>query len=427
MRVGPVLGNLAVARRYEHAGAAELGEVQRRLLRRLVRHAAADVPYYRARVPAAVAGAVRGPADLVHLPVLDRTDLNRRPADLLADGFTVDNTKAATTSGSSGVPATVRNSERDLAYLRAVYLHDLLTSGLRPWDRLAYFRVKPFLRHPLERFGLLATTHVDTSAPLDVQVDTFLGARPTFVVGFPTVILAVVEELERRGERYRGVRHVVFGGERLTPSTRARVLDHFGADGAEVYASVEAFTIARSCPLGRLHLRTADVVVEVEHEDGTVSVEEGEGEVLVTRLRSEAMPLLRYRLGDRVAVDPGRCACGVYATPVVRAVQGRTEDRVVGRDGRAVHGDFLTFAVQDFPEVRRVQVVQERAGHVRVDVVTAPGRRAGLLDDVRSSLEAAVPGWDVAVREVDAIRPEANGKVKVVKQEQAPVDGGPGA
>jgi phenylacetate-CoA ligase len=415
IRVLPVLVNLVTVRCRERAGQARGDRLQRRALVRLVRQAAAAVPHYRRAIGPARAAAFSGPADLAGLPVLDRRALSG-PATggLLADGFTPDTTKPATTSGSSGVPVTVHNSERDLAYLRAVHLDDMLAAGLRPWDRVAYFRVMPFLRHPLERLGLVATVHVDTSAPLDRQVDAFLAGRPTFVVGFPSVVLGVVEELERRGVRYRGVRNVLFGGERLSPAARARIVDHFGARASEVYATVETFTIARSCREGRLHVRRGDVVVEVERDDGTVALEHGEGDVLVTRLRSEAMPLIRYRVGDRVAIAATSCGCGAPG-PVVDAVHGRSEDRLTAPDGRLLHGDFVTAAVQGFAAVTQLQITQHRPGQLAVAVTTVADPPPGLVDELRASVAGALPGWDTDVAVVDAIVPEANGKVRLVK------------
>ncbi|WP_433510819.1 phenylacetate--CoA ligase family protein [Nonomuraea sp. CA-143628] len=386
------------------------------LLRTLVRHAYDNVPHYRRLLDPALVRRLQSARDLADFPVLDRTDLHGKAGDeLLATGFTPDNTRAATTSGSSGIPITIRNSERDLGYLRATYLQDMLSNGLRPTDRIAYFRVNPFLRHPLERFGVLRNFHIPTGRSLDEQVAAFLAARPTFLIGFPNVIRSVVDELRRRGVRHRGVRTVLFGGERLSPTARAQILHYFGAAHREVYASVEVFTIARTCPRGALHLRSSDLVVEVEHEDGTVSVEDGEGDILITRLHSEAMPLIRYRLGDRVRIGPNDCPCGVATTPIVREVIGRSQDRIAGADGRRYYGDFITFPVQSFPEVSRMQLVQDRPGSLEVRVVLAHDARPGVTADIRNAVLRAVPDQQVTVLPVEEIAPEPNGKIKLVK------------
>ncbi len=417
INLAPVVYHLARIRRQERLGHAEQRHIQSRLLRALVRHAHANVPHYRRILTPAQVEGVRTAHDLAGLPVLDRTDLHRAAAgsDLLAAGFTDGNTRAATTSGSSGIPITIRNSERDLGYLRATYLQDMLSNGLRPTDRIAYFRVTPFLRHPLERAGVLRNFHIPTDRTLDEQVAAFLAAKPTFLIGFPNVVASVVDELRRRGIAYDGVRTVLFGGERLTPTARAHILDYFGATHREVYASVEVFTIARTCPRGSMHLRSTDLVVEVEHDDGTVSVEDGEGEILVTRLRSEAMPLIRYRLGDRVRITPSDCPCRVAATPIVREVVGRSEDRIAAADGRQYYGDFITYPVQTFPEVSRMQLLQHRPGEIEVLVVLDGSARPGVTADIGDAVRRRAPGLEVTVRQVHRIAPEANGKIKIVK------------
>ena len=256
----PVLAvatNLVRARHRDRLRLDQLDAVRFPLLRQLVQHAHARVPYYRKTLDPAVVAEFARTADLARLPILDRKVLNEIGSEqLLADGFSEENTRSATTSGSSGVPVTLYYSERDLGYLRATYLWDLLACGLRPWDRVGFFRVGGFRRHRLERLGLVRNIHVNTSQDLDQQVAAFLAGRPTFLWGFPNAIAALVAELQRRGVDYRRVRHVMFAGESLADSARAEVLDYFGARGHDVYATVEAYTIARSCPRGVMHLRS---------------------------------------------------------------------------------------------------------------------------------------------------------------------------
>lgn len=413
---GPVLGHLRRLRRLERRSHDEQLEVQRERLGRLVTHAAANVPHYRDRFDAGMLARGLGPEDLAGLPVLEREEVNDPSLRLrlLADGFGPDNTASTSTSGSSGVPVTIHNSERDLAYLRATYLGDLLASGLRPTDRIAYFRPGSFLRHPLERFGVLPSFQIDTRANLDDQVDAFLRARPTFLTGFPSTISCVMAELQRRGIDYDRVHQVVFGGERVRPALRASVLDFFGADGSEVYASVEMFTIARSCRLGSLHVRTPDVVVEVEQADGSVLVAAGEGDAIVTRLHGEAMPLIRYRLGDRVRFAETACGCNEAAGPVIAEVLGRRQDLIVGPDDRLTSIDALDTPLVGRPDLAQLQVVQDRPGRLEVRVVLANDAGPGALEQIQAVVADSVPGYDANVVAVDRIEPGPNGKIRTV-------------
>jgi phenylacetate-CoA ligase len=410
----PVATNLVRAGRRDGLDPRETERVQARLLRRLVRHAYAHVPYYRERLDRDAVRSLATAADLANFPVLARADVQ---ADrLLADGFTAANTRAASTSGSSGHTVTAYYSERDLSYLRATYLWDLVACGLRPFDRIGFFRVGAFRRHVLERVGLARNVHINTSLPVAEQVDVFLARRPTFLCGFPSAIAAVVTELRRRGVRPTWTHAVVFAGETMAEAARSDVLEYLGARGHEVYASVEAYTIARSCPRGSLHLRSADVVVEVEHDDGTVSVADGEGEILVTRLHAEAMPLLRYRLGDRVRIVPNDCACGVRSTPIVRQVLGRVEDRVLTRDGQPRNGDHIMKVVAPVPHIRQMQLTQDRPGAVTLMVVPTGQAPPDLAAQLRTVVDPVVaPEFDLEVLIVDAIAPERNGKIKAIK------------
>lgn len=418
-----VAGNLPRARRRDRMAPGRVAAVQSRLLRQLVRHAHAHVPYYRDTLDPAAVARLATAADLAALPVLDRRVVNEvGPAGLLADGFTAANTRAAHTSGSSGVPVTLHYSERDLSYLRASYLWDLLACGLRPSDRVGFFRVGAFRRHRLERYGIVRNVHINTGLELDGQVAAFLAGRPTFLWGFPSAIAALVAELKRRRISYRGVAAVVFGGESLAAAARDEVLDYFGARGHEVYAAVETYTVARSCPRGALHLRSGDVVVEIEHEDGSVSVAdevagtEREGEILVTRLHAEAMPLLRYRLGDRVRIAANDCPCGVRRTPVVREVVGRVEDQLRTRDGRLRNGDHLASLLRHVPGIRQYQIVQSRAGTVEVVIVPAGEAPADLVDRAERALAPAAASYTASVRTAETIAPEPNGKIRLVKR-----------
>lgn len=410
----PVLRNLLVTRHRERLVPERIREIQGRLLPELVRHAYERVPYYREVFDGTAVGQVAGPEDLAGLPILDRSVLTARPVeDFLAEG--IGPTRAAVTSGSTGIPTELHYSEHDLGYLRATFLNDLLASGMRPWDRIGYVRLGKFRRHPLERLGLARNVHINTGRPVDEQVAAFLRGRPTILFGFPNVILTIVEELQRRGVEYRKVHTVVFAGERVTPEARNHILRYFGARAHQMYAAVEAYTIARSCPKGALHLRSADVVVEVRHDDGTVSVADGEGEILVTRLHAEAMPLIRYRLGDRVSITPNDCGCGVFHTPIVRDIQGRTTDRIVTADGRRVHALFLVALVEWLPGIRRIQLQQRRAGAAELLVVPGPEAPADLAERISAILHEKAAELTVTVRVVEEISPEPNGKLRMVK------------
>lgn len=412
----PVAVNLVRAATRDRLAPDKMEQLQARLLRKLVTNAHATVPYYRETLDPDLVATFTGPADLHRLPILPREEISLQGPKLLADGFSPANTREARSSGTTGRPATSYFSEGDLGYLRATYLWDLLATGMRPTDRIAYFRVGGFRRHRLEKLGLARNVHVNTSLGLDEQVAAFLTGRPNFLCGFPNAIVAVVGELKRRGIRPDYVRGVVFAGEKVTQAARTEVLEYFGARANEVYASVETYSIARSCPRGALHLRSGDVAVEVEQDDGSVSLATAggllEGNILVTRLHAEAMPLLRYRLGDRVLIGPDDCACTTFSTPIVRQVIGRTVDQLQTADGRLRHGDWVGSMIIPLPGIRQFQLVQAEPG--KVEVLIVPATTPTDLAERAAAAMSSTPDFDITVRLVDTIHPGPNGKIRMV-------------
>lgn len=121
---------------------------------------------------------------------------------------------------------------------------------------------------------------------------------------------------------FPALRAFYVGGEPLTQARRERIADLWGAQVVEEYGSTETGTLAGECSSGNLHLWADRAVFEVYHpETGTFS-RDGSGQLVVTTLYREAMPLVRYNLEDNVEVSYEPCDCG-WALPTVK-VLGRT-------------------------------------------------------------------------------------------------------
>jgi phenylacetate-CoA ligase len=411
----PMARELLGAAALEWQGAERLRAWQSARLRSLVRHAFRHVAYYRETWTGAAVIAVRGAQDLHRLPVLEPAILRDIPASrLLTDGLGPEDCLPVRTSGSTGTPRTVYFSPSDMNVIRGRYVWDMIMVGVRPWDRLGYLRFAPIRRHRFERFGLLRSFHIDSTKPLPDQARDLVAARPTALVGFPNLTLSVVEELERQGAHSSSVGLVLFGGERTSPEARRYILEQLGARSCEMYACSEANVIARSCRRGALHLRTADVVVEVEHDDGSVSVADGTGQIIVTPLQATAMPIVRYRLGDRVEIGPDDCGCGRGRRPILHTVSGRVDDRVLNRSGRAVTAQQIVTAVEGVAGIRRLQVHQYLPGALEIHAVIGPDAPIDALEQIEVAARRVGGQFEVTARIVDDVETETSGKLRLV-------------
>jgi phenylacetate-CoA ligase len=112
------------------------------------------------------------------------------------------------------------------------------------------------------------------------------------------------------------------------------------------------------------------------------------GELVLTNLGRSAMPLIRYRTGDRVVLQRGRCACGRSFARVEGGVLGRVDDMLIIR-GNNVFPHTIENLLREFPEVAefRIAVRQPEAlAELRIEVEPLPDAATGDLAERISSV-----------------------------------------
>lgn len=299
--------------------------------------AAAASPFYRARRP----GVPVDRAGLAGYPLTGKDDLrDAYPFGMLA----VDRSRLATyheSSGSTGTPTASYYTAADWADLVDRYAR--MRVGITDTDTF-------LVRTP---YALMLTGHVAHAAARScgatvVPADNRSLATPyatvirllkdldvTLTWSLPTDALlwaaAAVQAGLRPDRDFPALRALLVAGEPLSPARRDRIAAVWGVPVVQEYGASETGGLAGECPHGQLHLWADRAIFEVyDPATGRVSAD-GSGELVVTPLCREAMPLLRYHIGDRVEVSYRDCPCG-WALPAVR---------VLGRGGT---GDGLTQA-----------------------------------------------------------------------------------
>ncbi|CAO5254610.1 phenylacetate--CoA ligase family protein [Frankia sp. AgKG'84/4] len=176
------------------------------------------------------------------------------------------------------------------------------------------------------------------------------------------------------------------------------------------YGSSETGTIAISCEHRVLHLQTQSYLLELVVGDSVepAGITATRGELVITTLDLPARPLVRYRIGDLVEIDPSPCPCGV-AQPVLRTL-GRAQD-VITLDGRGVRQNDFEAALWEVPagDVTVLNYMLVLHNRTIVCLVTT----TGTVDDAWSvatadRLAPLFEGYDLVVRPVEALPPLAS-------------------
>jgi phenylacetate-CoA ligase len=352
-------------------------------VRRVLRHAAATVPYYRdlfGRLRLRPED-IRTADDLQVLPLLTKADIRAHGPALRSELYHSAPLTRKKTSGSTGVPLEVWLDASGLAWKRAATLRADEWSGWRRGQRVAKVWGNPEYRHygikgRLRNWLYDRAVHLDTLQMTPDALCRFAGVlqrrRPELLFGHAHSVFLVADYFRRQGLTGYQPRGIITTAMVLHDWQRRRIEATFGCPVTNRYGCEEVSLIACECEAHRgLHVNADSVLVEVVR-DGRPAPPGVPGSVVVTDLSNFAMPLVRYQIGDVGVLTDRACPCG-RGLPLLEKVEGREADYVVTADGRLVSGISLTenFALL-VPGVAQIQIVQEEVRHFRFRVVRDP-------------------------------------------------------
>ncbi len=389
--------------------------------------AATRVPYYRDQWAARRrSGDLASPELLANWPILEKECVRRSPEAFVADDCDRSHMFHEHTSGTTGTSLDLWWS-RDT--VRAWYA--LFEARWRRWygvsrhDRWAILggqlvvpvsrRTPPFWVWNAALNQLYMSSYHLAPDSIPRYLDAIRRHRVRYLFGYTSALHTLARgalDAGDGGARSLGLAVVITNAEPVFPHQRETIERAFGCPVRETYGMAEIVTAASECEAGRLH--SWPEVGEVEVLDGGVPVAgDGVGDLVCTGLVNVDMPLIRYRLGDRAALDraAATCSCG-RTLQRFAAIEGRSDDTLYTRDGRAVGRMDPVFKSR--LAVIEAQIIQHSLDRVRVMVVPAEdfssADSAAIVERVRDRLGNVA----VELEAVDRIPRTANGKLRAV-------------
>lgn len=418
-------------REFEHSqflSRDAIQSLQQERLRRLVRHAAEQCPFYRERFAAAGIdpNGVWTPEDWQRLPLLTKRDIQDHGEAMQARGFAESARIRNQTGGSTGSPLQFYVDRRRLASRMASTHRHNAWAGLRPGDWLAQLWGARLDQLPsggawnwMRRHLLYRTLDLNTSSIGEGDWDTYIALlrryRPRFLVSYARSAVELAEYLQERKISDIQFESIITTAEVLMPAQRALIEQVLGGKVFNRYGCREVSVIASECgEHSGLHVNAEALLVEIVPAPGLPAPW---GKVVITDLLNESMPLIRYEIGDVARWADNTCVCG-RGLPMLAEVEGRTTDFLHLPDGRAVSGPALTLVIADLRNVRQVQFVQRRREEVILRVVPGRGYDAEARQELQRRLDLYLKGAArLTIEEVDAIPAEMSGKYRFVKSE----------
>ncbi len=361
----------------------ELEALQLKRLQATVRRVAHKVPLYQRKL--ADGGVkprdIQSLADVRRLPFTTNADLREAyPAGMLAVGLE-DVLRLHTSSGTTGKPKALFFSRRDVNNAAELIARCLVMTGVSRRDILqnmmtyGLFTGALVMHYGAEKVGCL----VIPAGPGNSEKQLLLmqDFRTTVIHVTPSYALYLADFLEKKGvdpRRDLALRKAFVGAEAHTEETRRKIERALGIDVYNSYGLSEmngpgvAFECEHKCGM---HLWEDNYLLEIVDPQTGAPMPEGQtGELVLTTLCREAMPLLRYRTRDITSIIPGTCQCGRTHRRLHR-ITGRADDMLVVR-GVNIYPQQIERVLMALPGVgRNYQIVLDGLDEMTINVELA--------------------------------------------------------
>ncbi len=316
----------------ETASQDELRALQLQRMRWSLQHAYDNVPHYRRSFAAAGVhpAELRSLEDLRRFPFTTKSDLRQNyPFGM----FAVPRERVVrihASSGTTGKPTVVGYTANDIDVWAALMARSIRAAGGRPGDivHIAYgyglFTGGLGAHYGAERLG--CTVIPMSGGQTQKQVQLIQDFQPDIIMVTPSSMLALAEEFARQGldARACSLRIGIFGAEPWTEAMRTQIESQMGIDAIDIYGLSEVMGpgVANEC----IETKDGAVIWEdhfypeiVDPQSGRVLPDGELGELVLTSLSKEALPIIRYRTRDLTRLAP----------PTARSM--RRMARIVGR------------------------------------------------------------------------------------------------
>jgi phenylacetate-CoA ligase len=389
---------------------------QDRQLREILSWAYDRVPFYREKYDRAGVSPyeVNKVEDLQRLPVTERHEIRGKDlSSFFARGYNPSECFLRLTSGSTGIPVTRAFTKDEIALRSALSRRIFLIYGLYPNLRnLVVGDPRAWSPPWYQRSGIYRERHISAFTKQDEQADIYRSYSPDILSGYPSSLRLLGETLRRHDIPFPKPRIILTVGELLLPATSFFLEEVFSAPIRDRYGIEEMGYIAWECPVGGGYHVAADCGIFEVLDENNCAVEPGkEGDLILTSLYTRAMPLIRYRLGDLVSIEPDPCPCGC-SFPRIRRITGRADDLLRLPSGEWVHPVVAAWGVVDIPGMELFRITQKGIREYQVDLVTQQPLTTETQSNIQKHFKTRLGAEKVTVNRVKEISPDPSGKFR---------------
>ncbi len=380
-------------KRFETMKRSELEKLQLKRLRSVIKRVKKHVPFYRAKkLPE-----IRKLDDAQKLPFTRKSDLrDNYPFKLFAVPMKAV-VRVHASSGTSGKPTVVGYTQNDIETWADLIARCFTMIGAKKGDvfqnAVGYglFTGGLGFHYGAEKAGL--TVVPAGTGTTKRQIEMLIDFGVNIIHCTPSYALYIAETARENGVGFNkfALRIGCFGAEPWSDNTRKELEEALDIKGYDSYGLSEMFGpgVAFECvEQNGLHIWEDQFLVEIVDKNGEVCETGERGELVLTSLTKEAMPLIRYRTGDIAKMLEDSCPCGRTSVRISR-IMGRSDDMMVIR-GINVFPSQIEHVLMSIPEAGEYfQVIIERKKH---------------LDEITVKVELSEKGFTGELKDLERVQ-----------------------
>ena len=344
--------------------------------------------------------------DIRKLPFMYKQDLRDNYPDKMFTAPKNEIVRYHVSSGTSGKPTLVAYTRHDLDYWTEALARSVTSAGIGPGDimQVSYgyglFTGGLGAHYGAEKVGatVLPASTGNTQRQLEMMQDlgvTVIACTPSYL----THLCTTAREMGIDWKRDMKLKKAILGAEPWSESMRTRLQNEMGIKCYDIYGTSEqAGPMFSECEAQKgAHICGDLMLVEILDRETGEPLEPGnEGEMVVTMLQKEAMPMIRYKMKDITHLDVEPCECG-RTSPRIGRITGRADDMLIIR-GINVFPSQIEYTLMRIPQV----------GEQYMIYVT----REGDLDRMQLQVEIRPEAFSDKVEDMVALRAHIESELK---------------
>jgi len=329
--------------------------------------------------------------DIRKLPFMHKTDLRDNYPTKLFTSPKEEIVRYHVSSGTTGKPTLVGYTRNDIEFWTENLARSLTSIGIDRSDivQISYgyglFTGGLGLHYGVERVG--ATVLPASTGNTERQLELMIDLDVTAIACTPSYLAHMSDVAKKMGIDFRKdtkLRKAILGAEPWSEAMRSHIEEATGVKAYDIYGTSEqSGPLFTECTERKgIHISGDTMLVEIIDPDTEEPLGPGErGELVVTMLKKEAMPMIRYRVRDLTAINEDECGCG-RTSPRIERITGRSDDMLIIR-GINVFPSQVEHTLMQIPQVGdQYMIILDRDGPLDIMTVQVEIRPESFSDKV---------------------------------------------